>query len=213
DDLVTLGTEEPYRMFTSRAEYRLRLRADNADQRLTDKGIEVGCVGPVRWRAHAARTAELDTARTVLRGLEMSPTALNAAGLGIKLDGVRRSAMQLLAYADVDIDRLAALWPELAELAPAVARQMKIEATYESYIERQEADVQALRRDAAMRLPADLDYDAVPGLSSEVRTKLAHARPESLGQAARISGVTPAAVTLLLAHVKRRELGAERLSA
>jgi tRNA uridine 5-carboxymethylaminomethyl modification enzyme len=213
DDLVTLGTEEPYRMFTSRAEYRLRLRADNADQRLTDKGIGVGCVGPVRRRAHAARTAELEAARAVLRGLEMSPTALNAAGLDIKLDGVRRSAMQLLAYADVDIDRLAALWPELAEAAPAVARQMKIEATYESYIERQEADVQALRRDAAMRLPADLDYDAVPGLSSEVRAKLARARPESLGQAARISGVTPAAVTLLLAHVKRRELGAERLSA
>jgi tRNA uridine 5-carboxymethylaminomethyl modification enzyme len=213
DDLTTLGTEEPYRMFTSRAEYRLRLRADNADQRLTQKGIASGCVGPVRESDFRARMAALAQARAALTGVEISPNRLAQAGFDIKLDGVKRNAMQMLAYADVDMARLTGLWPELAGMDPKIACQMKIEATYESYIERQDADVAALRRDAGLAIPEDFDYDTIPGLSAEVRLKLTRARPASLGQAARISGITPAAITVLLAHIRRREIAAERLSA
>ncbi len=213
DDLTTLGTEEPYRMFTSRAEYRLRLRADNADQRLTEKGIAAGCVRPARETAYRARMAALAQARSALTGVELSPNRLAEAGFDIKLDGVKRNALQMLAYADVDIARLAGLWPELAGMDPKIARQMKIEATYESYIERQDADVAALRRDAGLAIPEGFDYDAIPGLSAEVRLKLTRVQPTSLGQAARISGITPAAITVLLAHIRRREIAAERLSA
>ena len=213
DDLTTLGTEEPYRMFTSRAEYRLRLRADNADQRLTEKGIAAGCVRPARETAYRARMAALAQARSALTGVELSPNRLVEAGFDIKLDGVKRNALQMLAYADVDIARLAGLWPELAGMDPKIARQMKIEATYESYIERQDADVAALRRDAGLAIPEGFDYDAIPGLSAEVRLKLTRVQPTSLGQAARISGITPAAITVLLAHIRRREIAAERLSA
>jgi len=211
DDLVSLGTTEPYRMFTSRAEYRLLLRADNADQRLTPKGIAAGCVGTVRAKAFAARFAALEQGRALLKGLSASPTLLARAGLEINQDGVIRSAWDLLAYPTLDLAKLVTVWPVLAELDPELTEVLESEGTYAGYVERQEADIRAYRREEAMELPADLDYDAIGSLSTEVRTKLKAARPASLSAAARISGVTPAAVTALLGHVKRLE--SERKSA
>ena len=213
DDLITLGTEEPYRMFTSRAEYRLRLRADNADQRLTGKGIDAGIIGAERQRAHAERMAALQEARRRLEALEKSPNQLQAAGIKINLDGVKRSALKVLAYRDVDFEALTRVWPELADMPGAIAEQMAIEATYAGYLERQDADIRALRRDAGLALPDDLDFDAIPGLSAEIRQKLEHARPANLAAAARISGVTPAAITVLLGYLKRRDAAQGRLSA
>ncbi len=204
DDLVTRGTAEPYRMFTSRAEYRLTLRADNADQRLTPKGLGVGAIGGARTRAFAAKMAALDRARRLAAELHMSPTALGRHGLAVNADGVRRSAADLLAHPGIDMARLAALWPELGALAPDIAEQLEIDARYAGYLERQARDIAAFRRDEALLLPDALDYAAVGSLSAEVRGKLAAARPATLGAAARISGVTPAALVALLQHVKRR---------
>ena len=204
DDLVTRGVSEPYRMFTSRAEYRLRLRADNADQRLTAKGIALGCVSGRRAAAFRARMAALEAGRARLHGLSATPDALAGQGLKVKRDGVRRSAFDLLRYPEIGMTDLRALWPELAGLAPAVTAQLEIEARYAGYLERQEADVRAFRRDEALRLPVDLDYRAVAGLSNEAREVLGRARPETLGAAARLPGMTPAALVVLLGHVRRR---------
>ncbi|WP_460019508.1 tRNA uridine-5-carboxymethylaminomethyl(34) synthesis enzyme MnmG [Magnetospira thiophila] len=204
DDLVTLGTAEPYRMFTSRAEYRLRLRADNADQRLTPLGERVGCIGLERRRLFAHQQQLLDRGRAQLGSCIASPSELRQRGLQINQDGVRRSAYDLLAYPDMNMARLQMVWPELAELSPAVARQLEIEALYAAYLDRQDADIKAFRRDEALLLPEDLDYSRLPSLSNEVRLKLQQARPATLGAASRISGVTPAALTALLGHVKRR---------
>ncbi len=205
DDLVTLGTEEPYRMFTSRAEYRLALRADNADQRLTHKGIALGLVGPARNKAFSDKFRALENARSLLDGLSATPNRLADHGISVNQDGVRRSARELLAYPDIDRAALAALWPQLAELEARIAEQMKIDARYSSYLKRQEADISAFRRDGALELPDDLDFAALPGLSSEVVSKLEQARPATLAAAGRISGVTPAALTALLTHVRRRD--------
>ena len=210
NDLVTLGTNEPYRMFTSRAEYRLKLRADNADQRLTEKGLAAGCVGPERAQAFQAKMQALKAAAALLDGLKASPNQLRAAGIEVNLDGVRRSARELLGYRNIGLHRLAALWPEIRGIPPQIAGQIEIEAGYAGYLERQEADIRAFRRDEALAIPEDLDFDAIPGLSTEVRGKLRQARPATLGQAARISGVTPAALTVLLGHVRRRD---QRLTA
>ncbi|MDA0305934.1 MAG: tRNA uridine-5-carboxymethylaminomethyl(34) synthesis enzyme MnmG [Proteobacteria bacterium] len=210
DDLVTLGTTEPYRMFTSRAEYRLRLRADNADQRLTAKGLAAGCVGPERTRRFSEKIDALERAGRVLDGLVASPNELKAQGIDINQDGVKRSARTLLAYADVDLERLAVLWPELAGIDARLARQLKIESHYAGYIKRQDADILAFRRDEELEIPDDLDFEKLSGLSTEVRIKLTQARPATLGAAARISGVTPAALTVLLGHVRRRD---DRLTA
>ena len=204
DDLVTLGTQEPYRMFTSRAEYRLRLRADNADQRLTTRGAEAGCVGRARFDAFTTKMVTLNAARQKLDARVLSPTALKARGLNINQDGVRRSAFDVLAYPGVDFSRITEFWPDLADMDPALGRQLEIEALYAGHMDRQEADIKAFRRDEALTLPDDLDYGAVAGLSHEVRTKLEASRPATLGAAARISGVTPAAVTALLGFVKRK---------
>ncbi|HYC03404.1 MAG TPA: tRNA uridine-5-carboxymethylaminomethyl(34) synthesis enzyme MnmG [Azospirillaceae bacterium] len=204
DDLVTRGTNEPYRMFTSRAEYRLSLRADNADQRLTPRGLSVGCVGSARADAFTAKLDALSRARELVAGLAATPNELAKRGLTINQDGVRRSAADLLRYPDIDLARLAALWPELSDLPPAIAEQIEIDGRYAGYIERQEADIRAFRRDEELALPETLDLDAIASLSTEVRQKLRQAKPATLGAAARIPGVTPAALTALLRHVKRK---------
>ncbi|MEN3952265.1 tRNA uridine-5-carboxymethylaminomethyl(34) synthesis enzyme MnmG [Iodidimonas sp. SYSU 1G8] len=207
DDLVTRGTQEPYRMFTSRAEYRLTLRADNADQRLTSRGIAIGCVGNERAMAFAQKTEALERARGLTRSLAMTPNEAAGHGLAINHDGRRRSAHDLLGYPDVTVERLGQIWPELLDFVPAVREQLEIDGRYAGYMDRQEADVVAFRRDESLLIPKDLDYGAVGGLSNEIREKFSRVRPDTLGAAARIAGVTPAAVTLLLGHVRRaREL-------
>lgn len=202
DDLVTRGAPEPYRMFTSRAEYRLVLRADNADQRLTPLGIEVGCVGDTRCSTWNKKAAALAAARELIHSLNDVPTNLQKQGLTINQDGVRRTAHDLLRYPDITLERLAQIWPELGRLAPDIAEQITIDAQYAAYIERQEADIIAFRKDENLTLPADLDYAAIASLSTEIRTKLAAAQPQTLGAAGRIPGVTPAALTALLRYVR-----------
>jgi tRNA uridine 5-carboxymethylaminomethyl modification enzyme len=203
DDLVTRGTSEPYRMFTSRAEYRLLLRADNADQRLTPHGIDFDCVGAERQAAWARKERALEEARARLAAIRLSPSRLNRLGFTVNADGVTRSAAELLARPDVDIARLATVWPELGSIGTDIAEQLEIEARYAGYLDRQAADIRAYRRDEALLLPVDLDYRAIGSLSAEVRAKLDEARPATLGAAARISGVTPAALVALLRHVRR----------
>jgi tRNA uridine 5-carboxymethylaminomethyl modification enzyme len=203
DDLVTRGTREPYRMFTSRAEYRLTLRADNADLRLTGKGQAIGCIGSARRQAFERRQAELERARTVMRELRATPDQLRKHGLTINRDGIRRSAIELLAYPGISFARLCTIWPDLGGLRPETVEQLETEARYRGYLDRQDADIRAFRRDEALCLPADLDYGAIGSLSIEVRVKLTATRPATLGAAARISGVTPAALTALLRHVRR----------
>ena len=210
DDLVTLGTSEPYRMFTSRAEYRLLLRADNADLRLTQRGLDIGSVGTARANAFNTKVAELNWVKALLLDINASPNELKAHGLDINLDGVRRNGIDLLAYQNIDFDRLADIWTDLAGTRADVVEQLEIDATYAGYLDRQDADIKALRRDEALRLPEDIDYNGISSLSNEVRDKLMTVRPETIGQAARISGVTPAAITALLGHVKKRDT---RLSA
>jgi tRNA uridine 5-carboxymethylaminomethyl modification enzyme len=207
DDLVTRGTAEPYRMFTSRAEYRLLLRADNADLRLTPRGLAVGCVGAPREVAFRTKVAALDRARDLTEGLTASPTVLKAQGVAINQDGVRRSAFSLLGYPEMSWARLAVLWPELAAVPPQIAQQLEIEGRYAGYLGRQAADIAAFRRDEELSLPDDLDYGTIGSLSAEVRLKLSKAQPATLGAAGRIPGVTPAALTALLAHVKRSGRG------
>ena len=205
DDLVTRGVTEPYRMFTSRAEYRLTLRADNADQRLTDLGVSIGCVGPARRRHYQAKIAALSAARDYARAVSVTPTQADRYGFALNRDGQRRTAFELLSYPDNTIADVARIWPRLGELAPAIADQLEIDAKYAVYLERQEADVAAYRRDEALVLPDDLDYGEIAGLSNEVRQKLGGARPRTLGQAGRLDGVTPAALTLLASHMRRSE--------
>lgn len=203
DDLVTLGTREPYRMFTARAEYRLLLRADNADQRLTPKGVEIGCVGPTRARAFTAKADQLAAGRQALKAATATPPALAAAGVSINQDGRRRSAWELLSYPDLGRDILLGLWPDLGGIDEAAFDQLAIEGLYDAYLARQQADIDAFRRDEALQIPDDLNYAEIGGLSAEAVDKLEAARPRTLGQASRISGVTPAALTALLAHVRR----------
>ena len=203
DDLVTRGTEEPYRMFTSRAEYRLLLRSDNADQRLTPLGLSIGCVGPQRAAAFRMKVLALDNVRQFLEGHQATPHQANARGIAVNFDGRRRNGMELLAYKDVGMKQLVALWPELAAVPAAISAQVEIEAHYAGYLDRQQADIDAFRRDEALELPMDLEYDQMTGFSNEVREKLKHHSPATLGAAARIPGITPAALTILLAHVRR----------
>ncbi len=203
DDLVTRGISEPYRMFTSRAEYRLTLRADNADQRLTPLGIAFGCVGQARRVAFETKTEALEQARKMVRELALSPAEARRYGLEINQDGIRRTAFDLLSYTSIDLKRLAAIWPELSTLAPAVAEQVEIDATYSVYLYRQESDIAALRREEGLAIPDGFDYGLLAGLSNELRHKLETVRPETLAQAGRIDGITPAALTLILAHIKR----------
>ena len=202
DDLVTLGTREPYRMFTSRAEYRLMLRADNADQRLTGRGLEIGCVASHRAQVWGDKKLALEAAKRTVSDLTETPNGLAKHDIKINQDGVRRSAYDLLAYPDIDFDTLTRVWPQLSEITPEIRDQVSIDAQYKGYLERQSADVAAFRRDEELRLPRDLDFDSVGSLSAEIRLKLKEIQPETIGAASRIPGVTPAAVTALLGHIK-----------
>jgi tRNA uridine 5-carboxymethylaminomethyl modification enzyme len=190
-------------MFTSRAEYRLQLRADNADQRLTDKGVAIGCVGRERAAFHTEKSRALSEARDFARSVSLTPREAEKYGLSLNKDGQRRTAFELLSYPTVSISDLARIWPRFGELAPKVAEQIEIDAKYDVYLSRQAADVAAYRRDESFELPANLDYAALPGLSNEVRQKLIAQKPRTIGQAGRIDGITPAALTLLVAHVRR----------
>jgi len=202
DDLVTRGVAEPYRMFTSRAEYRLILRADNADQRLTPLGIALGCVGGERHRIFAAKSHDLKNAQALASSLDITPNKAREFGLNINRDGVRRNVHDLLAYPEIDITLLGRIWPQLCNLSPNIIQQLEIDAKYSGYLDRQKADIAAFRKDESLQIPISLEYGAIGGLSSEVKEKLHAARPVTLGQASRIEGVTPAALTALLAHVK-----------
>ena len=212
DDLITRGTVEPYRMFTSRAEYRLTLRADNADQRLTGAGIALGCVGAARAAAFADKMAALDVACETLSALTAKPQELAAHGIKVSQDGVPRTALKLLAHTgegpDAGIDTVLKVWPETASIPSAVLQQVANDSLYAGYLDRQQADIAAFRKDEALVLPDGLDYGRIGGLSNEMREKLGAARPATLGAASRIPGVTPAALTALLRHVRRSEKAA-----
>src|SRR4051812_28079325 len=202
DDLVTRGITEPYRMFTSRAEYRLTLRADNADQRLTDKGIALGCVGQARSHRHRSKMAALDVARSLAKSLTITPNEAARHGLALNRDGHRRSAFELLSYPEIEWTSLLGIWPTLSAIDPAIAVHLEIDAKYDVYLKRQTADVDAFRRDEGLIL-IDVDYADVPGLSNEARAKLQAARPRTVGQAGRLDGLTPAALGILAAYLRR----------
>jgi tRNA uridine 5-carboxymethylaminomethyl modification enzyme len=202
DDLVTRGITEPYRMFTSRAEYRLTLRADNADQRLTDKGIALGCVGEARSLRHGAKMAALTAAKALAKSLAITPNQAAKHGLALNKDGQRRSAFELLAYPEVGWTEVREIWPELSAIDPAIAVHLEIDAKYDVYLKRQTADVDAFRRDEGLSL-SDIDYGLVPGLSNEARSRLEAARPWTVGQAGRLDGLTPAALGILAAYLRR----------
>ncbi len=202
DDLVTRGISEPYRMFTSRAEYRLTLRADNADQRLTDKGIAMGCVGAGRAAHHRAKMAALRAAKTLALSLSVTPNEAARHGLSLNRDGHRRSAFELLSYPEIGWREVAAIWPELSAIDPAIAVHLEIDARYNVYLKRQTADVEAFRRDEGLVLTG-IDYSAVPGLSNEARNRLEKAQPRTVGQAGRLDGITPAALGILAAYLRR----------
>ncbi|MFK4511704.1 tRNA uridine-5-carboxymethylaminomethyl(34) synthesis enzyme MnmG [Bradyrhizobium daqingense] len=202
DDLVTRGISEPYRMFTSRAEYRLTLRADNADQRLTEKGIVLGCVGHARAQHHRGKMDALNAARMLSKSLTITPNEAIKHGLSLNRDGQRRSAFELMAYPEIGWSQVRVIWPELASIDPVIATHLEIDAKYDVYLERQSADVEAFRRDEGLAL-SEVDYQLVPGLSNEVRAKLEKARPFTVGQAGRIDGMTPAALGILAAYLRR----------
>ncbi|MDP2296124.1 MAG: tRNA uridine-5-carboxymethylaminomethyl(34) synthesis enzyme MnmG [Pseudolabrys sp.] len=203
DDLVTRGVREPYRMFTSRAEYRLHLRADNADQRLTARGIAIGCVGSERARLYGLKSTALKDARDYADQVSLTPKEAEVHGLALNKDGQRRTAFELLSYPHIGIADLAKFWPRLAEMAPKIAEQLETDAKYHVYLSRQASDIATYRRDESFTLPDDLDYATMPGLSNEAKQKLIAHRPRTIGHASKIDGVTPAALTLLVAHVKR----------
>jgi tRNA uridine 5-carboxymethylaminomethyl modification enzyme len=203
DDLVTRGVTEPYRMFTSRAEYRLTLRADNADQRLTGKGIAIGCVGAARSAAFGSKKAALDDARRLAQSVSITPSQGDRHGLALNKDGQRRSALDILAYPGLGFADVVRVWPELGAVRPEIAQQLEVDAKYAVYLDRQAADVAAYRRDEALELPETLDFSQMTALSMEVRQKLQSIRPRTIGQAGRIDGMTPAALTLIAARIRR----------
>jgi len=203
DDLVTRGVTEPYRMFTSRAEYRLTLRADNADQRLTELGIAIGCVGPERASSFAKKSRALAEGENLLKSLTLTPSEAGRAGLSINRDGRKRTAYELLSYPDIDLARLCSIWPELGNLASEIAAQLSVDARYAVYLSRQDNDIASFRKEESIVIPPGFAYASIAGLSSELRQKLERQRPGSVGQASRLDGMTPAALLLLLAHLKK----------
>jgi tRNA uridine 5-carboxymethylaminomethyl modification enzyme len=203
DDLVTRGVTEPYRMFTSRAEFRLSLRADNADQRLTPIGVALGCVSEDRKRVFGEKLDALESAKADLVARSVSPNQAALHGVKVNHDGTRRNGMDLLAYPDVTFASLCRIWPELSETTQEIAQQVERDALYANYIDRQNNDVAAMKRDEAHSIPADFNYDSMAGLSNELRNKLQTSRPETLAQAGRIDGMTPAALTLILVKLRQ----------
>jgi tRNA uridine 5-carboxymethylaminomethyl modification enzyme len=206
DDLVTRGVTEPYRMFTSRAEFRLSLRADNADQRLTAMGIALGCVGPVRRAQFHHKMASLAALRTMAQSLTVTPTEAERFGFALNRDGQRRTAFEILSYPDIGLGDLGRIWPEFLDVPADIGSQLEIDAKYAVYLDRQAAEVAAFKRDETFEIPDCIDYAAVPGLSNEVRQKLIAARPRTIGQAGRLDGITPAALVLLAAYVRRGDV-------
>lgn len=206
DDLVTRGIAEPYRMFTSRAEFRLHLRADNADQRLSPLGIETGLVGEERRDLFSAKARQLDSGRAMLHRLSATPNVARKAGIAVNEDGKVRTAFDILSYPDVTPADAIRLWPEVAEIAAPVLEQLVVDAQYAVYLDRQRRDIEAVRRDEQKVIPDAVDYDAIPGLSIELRQKLQQQRPQTIAQAQALDGMTPAAITLLLAVIRRGEL-------
>lgn len=210
DDLTTRGVVEPYRMFTSRAEYRLSLRSDNADQRLTPKGLDIGCVGSKRRDHFSKKLNALNQGTQKLKSLNLTPKEAGEKGIKLNQDGVRRSAYDLLSYNDISLERLQKVWPELNDLKANIAEQLEIEASYAVYLERQAADIKSLKKEESKTIPVDFDYDALSGLSNELKQKLLLARPNNLGQASRVDGMTPAALTLILAHLRKAQQATSR---
>jgi tRNA uridine 5-carboxymethylaminomethyl modification enzyme len=204
DDLVTHGTSEPYRMFTSRSEYRLSLRADNADLRLTAKGIEIGCVSPYREKCFMDKLDNLSVSRGTLKSLFVTPNEAKAYQITLNHDGIRRSAFELLRYDHIQFDQLSAIWPDLKAIPSNIVEQLEVEAMYASYLERQKEDILLFKKEEEMPIPEDTDYDTIPSLSNEVRAKLKSVRPATIGAMGRIQGMTPAAIIHLMAHIKKR---------
>ncbi|SFR01061.1 tRNA uridine 5-carboxymethylaminomethyl modification enzyme [Poseidonocella sedimentorum] len=205
DDLTTRSVTEPYRMFTSRAEFRLRLRADNADQRLTEFGKLAGCVGEARWTVFAEKKSKLDSAKAIMENKTYSSKELEGFGISVKNDGKKRSTFDLLSFPNIEFPDLLEIQPELSSVEFHVREQIERDAMYANYLVRQERDAEALQRDEQRAIPVDMDYESLSGLSGELRSKLVRVRPASLGQAARIEGMTPAALTLILSVLKRSE--------
>ena len=210
DDLVTKGAPEPYRMFTSRAEYRLHLRADNADQRLTDKGMAIGCIGSARARHWTDKKQLLEQARTQLTANPKGPNILTAASLPVARDGSTRAPADLLALEGITIENCLAVWPELAEIPEDLHSQLETDCRYAGYLERQQADIDAMRRDDAVKIPHHLDISAIGGLSAESKDLLSRYQPQTIGQASRIPGMTPAAIVALLRHLRKASAAADK---
>jgi tRNA uridine 5-carboxymethylaminomethyl modification enzyme len=212
DDLISRGATEPYRMFTSRAEFRLTLRADNADQRLTGLGLRIGCVGQRRRDHYQEKMAALSAVRERARTVSVTPTEAQHFGISLNRDGQRRSAFDLLSYPHIGLPEIGRIWPEFLDVPSVIAAQIETDAKYAVYLDRQAADVAAFRRDEAFEIPEAVDYAAVPGLSNEARQRLAAARPRTIGHAGRLDGITPAALTLVAAHVRRVQNGRTKVS-
>ncbi len=211
DDLITKGAPEPYRMFTSRAEYRLTLRADNADQRLTDIGIDIGCVGSERKKRWLEKKEILFNSKEIMQTLRKSPNELAIYDIGVNMDGVRRSAFELLKMPGVSWSDIVRAWPELSSTPSEIVEQIRIDSLYSGYAERQDIDIAAFRKDEALALPENLDYHQIGSLSTEIRQKLIETRPATLGAASRISGMTPAALTTLLRYIKRKDASSHKI--
>ncbi len=209
DDLTTLGTQEPYRMFTSRSEYRLSLRPDNADLRLTPLGVSVGCVRPERQRMFHVKHSLLEDAMQIVSRETISPNKAVEAGLQINQDGIKRTILDLLAYPTISFEQLADIWPALKSFRPDIREQIEIESVYKSYLARQQSDIESFKMDEQLAIPESVDYDVVGSLSNEIRDKLKRTRPPTLGAASRIPGVTPAAITAIMSYMRRRQLAAQ----
>jgi tRNA uridine 5-carboxymethylaminomethyl modification enzyme len=203
DDLITKGVDEPYRMFTSRSEYRLFLRSDNADMRLTQKGYEIGCVSNLRYTVFKDKKQQVDKFRKISNDLFILPIELEKYGVNIKKDGIKRSCFNVMSYNDVSHETVIQIWPELSKIPYDVYEQIEIEAKYSGYIKRQLADIEVFKKDENLKIREDIDYNLIGGLSREMTAKLSAVRPSTIGEASRIPGVTPAAITALLGYIKK----------